>query len=130
MKAVRLGVDLAKSCGASVLAIHVVPPAQTIAYVAEMIASLEFDYAKEATRHAERYLDVVRTIADKAGVPFERRLVFGSQPYQAILETAAEAKCDLIAMASHGWEGVARLLMGSETHKVILKSEIPILVCR
>jgi nucleotide-binding universal stress UspA family protein len=33
-------------------------------------------------------------------------------------------------MASHGWRGVTRLLLGSEVHKVLLESEIPVLVCR
>jgi len=129
LKAVRLGVDLAKSCGASVLALHVVPPVQTIAYVAEMMASMEFDYAKEATGYAERYLEDARAIAGKAGVAFDRRLVFGAQPYQAILQTVSEQHCDLIVMAAHSWEGLARILMGSETHKVILKSNVPVLVC-
>jgi nucleotide-binding universal stress UspA family protein len=129
LKAVKLGVDVAKACGSDVLALHVVPPAQTIAYVAEMMASLEFDYAKEATRYAERYLADARAIADKAGVKFDRQLVFGAQPFQAILQTAKERHCDLIVMAAHSWEGLAKILMGSETHKVILKSDVPILVC-
>lgn len=129
LKAIHLGVDLAKSCGASVFALHVVPPVQTIAYIAEMMASLEFNYAKEASRYAERYLDQVREIAEKAGVPFDRRLVFGEQPYQAIVQAAKEQQCNLIVMAAHSWEGLARILMGSETHKVILKAEVPVLVC-
>lgn len=129
LKAVRLGVDLAKACCASVIALHAVPPAQTIAYVAEIMASMEFDYAKEATRFAERYLEEARAIATEAGVPFDCVMLFGEQPYQAILKTAEERKCDLIVMASHSWEGLARLLMGSETHKVMLKSSVPVLVC-
>ncbi|GLQ89047.1 universal stress protein [Dyella flagellata] len=129
LKALRLGVNLAKSCGASVLALHAVPPVQTLAYVAEIMAAMEFDYAKEATRFAERYLEDARAIAEQAGVPFERLLLFGSQPYQAILQAAQERDCDLIVMAKHSWEGLARLLMGSETHKVILKSQVPVLVC-
>lgn len=129
LKAVRLGVDLAKACGASVIALHAVPPVQTLAYVAEIVASMEFDYAKEATRFAERYLEDARAIANKEDVPFDRVLLFGSQPYQAILQVATEQKCDLIVMAAHSWEGLARLLMGSETHKVILKAQVPVLVC-
>lgn len=129
LKAIRLGVDLAKTCGASVIALHAVPPVQTVAYMAEIMASIQFDYAKEATRFAERYLEEVRGIAEQAGVPFDRLLLFGSQPYQAILQTAKERDCDLIVMASHSWEGLARLLMGSETHKVTLKSQVPVLVC-
>jgi nucleotide-binding universal stress UspA family protein len=129
LKAVKLGVDLAKVCGADVLALHVIPPAQAIAYVAEMMVSLGFDYAKEATGFAERYLQDARAIADKAGVKFDSRLVFGSQAYQAIVETTKERHCDLIVMAAHSWEGLARVLMGSETHKVILKSDVPVMVC-
>ena len=129
LKAVRLGVDLAKTCGASVIALHAIPPAQTIAYMAEIMASIEFDYAKEATRFAERYLEDARAIAEQAGVPFDRLLLFGTQPHQAIMQAATERQCDLIVMAAHGWQGLARLLMGSETHKVILKSPVPVLVC-
>ncbi|GLQ94031.1 universal stress protein [Dyella acidisoli] len=130
LRAVRLGVDLAKACGASVIALHAIPPAQTIAYVAEMMAAMQFDYAKEAARLAERYLEDAHAIASEAGVPFDRVLLFGEQPYQAILKTATERACDLIVMASHSWEGLARLLMGSEVHKVMLKSPVPVLVCR
>jgi len=129
LKAVRLGMDLAKTCGAAVIALHAIPPAQTIAYMAEIMASIEFDYAKEATRFAERYLEDARAIAEQAGVPFDRLLLFGTQPHQAIMHTATERQCDLIVMAAHGWQGLARLLMGSETHKVILKSPVPVLVC-
>jgi len=129
LKAVKLGVDLAKACGADVLALHVIPPAQAIAYVAEMTTSLGFDYAKEATGFAERYLEDARAIADEAGVKFDRQLTFGPQIYQAILDATKERHCDLIVMAAHSWEGLARILMGSETHKVILKSEIPVMVC-
>ncbi|HUB91202.1 MAG TPA: universal stress protein [Dyella sp.] len=129
LKAIRLGVDLAKTCGASVIALHAIPPVQTIAYMAEIMASVEFDYAKEAAHFAERYLEEARAIAEQAGVPFERVLLFGHQPHQAIMQTATERECDLIVMAAHGWQGLARLLMGSETHKVILKSPVPVLVC-
>jgi nucleotide-binding universal stress UspA family protein len=129
LKAIRLGLDLAKTCGASVIALHAVPPVQSLAYMTEIVANIGFDYAKEATRFADRHLDDVRAMAEQAGVPFERLLLFGSQPYQAIVQTATDRQCDLIVMAAHSWEGLARLLMGSETHKVILKSQVPVLVC-
>ncbi|GLQ42153.1 universal stress protein [Dyella nitratireducens] len=129
LKAIRLGLNLAKTCNASVVALHAVPPVQSLAYMAEIVADIGFDYAKEATRFADRHLEDIRTMAEQAGVPFERLLLFGSQPYQAIVQTATDHHCDLIVMAAHSWEGLARLLMGSETHKVILKSQVPVLVC-
>jgi nucleotide-binding universal stress UspA family protein len=33
-------------------------------------------------------------------------------------------------MASHGRSGVQRLLLGSQTNKVVTQSTIPVLVCR
>lgn len=38
--------------------------------------------------------------------------------------------CDLIVMASHGRRGLAGLVLGSETVKVLTHSKIPVLVCR
>jgi nucleotide-binding universal stress UspA family protein len=38
--------------------------------------------------------------------------------------------CDLIAMASHGRGGLAAVVIGSETAKVLAHSKIPVLVYR
>jgi nucleotide-binding universal stress UspA family protein len=50
-------------------------------------------------------------------------------PYQAIVATAKEKGCDLIVMASHGRGGVAAVVLGSVTTKVLTHTAIPILVC-
>ena len=39
-------------------------------------------------------------------------------------------KCDLIVMASHERRGVAAVVLGSETVKVLTHSKIPVLVYR
>ena len=51
-------------------------------------------------------------------------------PYLAIINTAASRGCDLIVMASHGRHGVAALVLGSETFKVLTHCKIPVLVHR
>ena len=48
----------------------------------------------------------------------------------AIVEAARQRNCDLIFMASHGRRGLAALLLGSETQKVLVQSQIPVLVYR
>ena len=50
--------------------------------------------------------------------------------YNAIVTAAKEAGADLIFMASHGRRGLSSLLLGSETHKVLTHSTIPVLVFR
>ena len=47
-------------------------------------------------------------------------------PYQAIIDAANAHGCDLIFMASHGRRGIAGLLLGSETTKVLTHSKIPV----
>ena len=51
-------------------------------------------------------------------------------PWEAILDAAKKARCDAVVMASHGRRGVAALLLGSETQKVLTHSKTPVLVCR
>jgi len=49
---------------------------------------------------------------------------------EALLETAKKENCDLIVMASHGYRGLKRLLLGSETQHVLTHATIPVLVLR
>ena len=63
-------------------------------------------------------------------VPCEIFHSASDSPYAAIINAAAQKKCDLIVMASHGRRGLSALVLGSETHKVLTHSKIPVLVCR
>jgi nucleotide-binding universal stress UspA family protein len=51
-------------------------------------------------------------------------------PHEGIINASHELKCDLILMASRGHKGVKGLVLGSETHKVLTNSKIPVLVYR
>jgi len=50
-------------------------------------------------------------------------------PYEAIIVTAEQRGCDLIVMASHGRSGIAAVVLGSVTTKVLTHTKIPVLVC-
>ena len=50
--------------------------------------------------------------------------------YQAIIDAAEQAGCDLIFMASHGRRGLSGFLPGQQTNKVLTHSTIPVLVYR
>jgi nucleotide-binding universal stress UspA family protein len=52
------------------------------------------------------------------------------KPAEAIVETATARGCDLIVMGSHGRRGVNRMLLGSETARVLALTTIPVLVYR
>jgi len=51
-------------------------------------------------------------------------------PAEAIIAAARKEKCDLIFISSHSRRGIARMLLGSETQKVIANAKIPVLVHR
>ena len=51
-------------------------------------------------------------------------------PYRAIIDAAKKNGCDLVAMASHGRQGLSAVVLGSVTVKVLTHSNIPVLVYR
>src|SRR5205809_5762777 len=67
---------------------------------------------------------------EKAGVSCDTDYVTSSHPYEMIIKAAEKKGCDLIMMASHGRRGLQGLLIGSETHKVLTHTKIPVLVFR
>lgn len=130
LRAVDTGIGLAAKLGASVYAFHVIAPFPSSVYFAEFVLANEPAYTREAIANAERYLAEVRQRAQAASVPCEGSHEVDARPYSAIIGAARKQQCDLIVMASHGWRGFDRLLLGSETHKVILNGDVPVLVCR
>lgn len=130
LRAFSMGLELAKTFGAKVLTLHVVPPFHSIAYMTELLAAAELSFSQQTVQTATRYLDEAKKLASAAQVPCECHYAFGERPHQAILEAVNEHHCDLIVMATHGWHGMNRLMLGSETQKVLLQSTVPVLVCR
>jgi nucleotide-binding universal stress UspA family protein len=79
---------------------------------------------------AKSILDDVAQKANAVGVVCDTYTSANDATYQAIIDAANAKGCDLIFMASHGRRGIAGLLMGSETHKVLTHTTIPVLVYR
>jgi nucleotide-binding universal stress UspA family protein len=88
----------------------------------------QFSRAEDA--YTTSVLERARLLAQQAGV--ECATLAGDNPviYEAIIEAARSQGCDLIFMASHGRRGLAGLLLGSETQRVLTHSELPVLVFR
>jgi nucleotide-binding universal stress UspA family protein len=77
-----------------------------------------------------RHLHAVRKAAAAAGVRCACTTVEGAFPYLEIVKVARREGCDLIVMASHSRRGISRLLLGSQTSRVLALADIPVLVCR
>lgn len=130
MKAVESGIAFAKAAGAKVTVLTVIEPSGVLGTDSKRVAATRKAYEQHASDSAERELKDAERTARKHGVPCTTLMQKHAQPYQAIIETAARRRCDLIAMATHGRSGVAALLLGSETSKVLAYSRIPVLVYR
>lgn len=130
-KAIRIGVELAKFHGARVTGVHAIPDYHLmIAYEGAFDPVTEERIEKEARMRAENYLDFIKKTAAEAGVPCETVCETSDHPYDAILKVAKAKDCDLILLHSHGRKGLAAVLLGSETRKVLTYSKIPVMVVR
>jgi nucleotide-binding universal stress UspA family protein len=128
-KAVQTALTLAKTVGASLAAISVKEPFPYSA-ISEMqpVPPQEFYDAQE--RIAASRVKTVVEAARAAGVPCDAYTVEALHPWEAILDQAKQLGCDLIVMASHGRRGVAAMLLGSETNRVLTHSHLPVLVVK
>ena len=130
LKAARAAARLAAPLKARITTLYVMQPftppngAEGIAF--RMQQSIR-EYEQDERKVADRALAKATTAA---GGTCDKASVFDDNPWRAIIRAADSKKCDLIVMASHGRRGLAGLLLGSETQKVLTHSKTPVLVCR
>jgi nucleotide-binding universal stress UspA family protein len=133
-KAVRTAATLAQALGAKVTGVYVTAPYVTPAYSEAIVyapAITAQRYRELAAKEARKALAAVEIEAQAAGgVPCSTVSITNEHPWKGIVRVAQARKCDAIVMASHGRRGLAGLLLGSETTKVLTHSKIPVLVCR
>ena len=130
LSAARNAVELARISGAHVTALHVAPAYRANITEDHVPPNFMFraDYVQHVEKEAKRHLDGVKKIADAAGVPCESRYELNDSPAEAIVDAAKQYACDASVMGSHGRKGLSRLLLGSETHKVLVSTDLPVMV--
>jgi nucleotide-binding universal stress UspA family protein len=131
-RAVHHGLALAKTVGAKVTAVTVEASFDVYTVPASKVHEMSEAFAEHAERvkaHAQKILDRVAEQARAAGVPCDTAQIEEDHPYEAIIEAAEQRGCDLIIMASHGRSGIAAIVLGSVTTKVLTHTKIPVLVC-
>lgn len=87
------------------------------------------DFADEL-RDAERLIlaESVAGLAERYPDLVVHRVLVQDQPSQALIDAAAKAK--LLVVGSRGRHGVARALLGSVSHSVVLHAPCPVMVAR
>ncbi len=129
---VRRAVSFAREAGARITAFYA-KPEYPVAYFGEgalIDPTTPEKFAELADQQAGEYLAEVQDQCAEAGVECDAVTATSDIPYQAIIDAAERAGCDLTFMASHGRRGISGFLLGSETNKVLTHSNIPVLVYR
>lgn len=130
--ALKHALGLAKATGAKITALHVVPEYYPPVYEdsGPFDPEIEARFEREAITRASRFLSQVTDAADAAGVANQALHVTSYHTADTIIKVAEEQGCDLIVMSSGGRKGLASLLLGSETKKVLAHATKPVLVCK
>lgn len=128
-KAAKGAIEFAKILGARVTAYACI---EVYAYspLAEFAVEAPIEFSERVVAQAQANLKEIEVMAQEAGVAYRGVTSEDATPYLGIIETAKKEGCDVIFMSSHGRRGLASLLLGSETHKVLTHTDIPVLVYR
>jgi nucleotide-binding universal stress UspA family protein len=131
-KAVDKAIAIAKASGGMIVAMHVYPrfggsPYGTFGPSADILAEA---HVRQQQFQAEKMFAAIEQQSRAANVLVDTILVESDDVHREIIAVAKRRKCDLICMASHGRRGVAGIVLGSETQKVLTHSAIPVLVLR
>lgn len=120
----------AAQVGARVTILHVLQSVPLVAYEPTIVEQANETLRRNREQHARQCIAPVEELARKAQVTFDTVLMQAGEPCAAIISTAHDKGCDLIAMASHGRKGIKAVLLGSQTQKVLTHSALPVLVFR
>lgn len=110
--------------------LRVIPPHFPLSSPFTSHTSHEFQGLELEETGARNALEEEAAALRDEGHPVATAIVSGVHAPDGILEFAERNAVDLVAMATHGRGGVARLILGSVADKVIRGGNIPVLLHR
>jgi nucleotide-binding universal stress UspA family protein len=132
-KGVSHGLALAEKLGARVSVLTVVGPLSPEAIQAAFSSGLEdpvVRYDQQVDANMKKRYAAIEQEASQYGITVDTQHEIDEFPAEAIVRFAETNACDLIVMASHGRRGLRKVLLGSQTAEVLVKTNIPVLVIR
>ena len=117
--ATRIAIAMAAKAGAKLFVLTALPdPSDGVAP----------DLSEEKRVAAEAILAAVRQSAEAANVPCEANARYGHDPYEVIVKEIKDTQADVVVMGRRGRRGLARLILGDATAKVIGYAPCSVLV--
>ena len=128
-KALKKVAELAKADGAAVTLVYVSDSLPPMVYSDSTMGYgiTQKDHQKACEAYAK---DVFTKSTAALGASSKAKTlhISNSNLSEGILDGAKKSKADVIVMASHKRTGITGMLLGSETHEVIVHSKLPVLV--
>ncbi len=126
-RGLRNAIRLAKGMKASLVVLSVVPELSWIMAAADVgsLTDVQAEYAMKWAEELDRFLDGL----DFQDVPYRLEVVRGAA-HEQILEAAKKHHADLIVMGATGKSGLARVLLGSTTRRVLRDLPCSLLIVR
>lgn len=122
--------NLAQCYGAKVIFLQVVLPSQPVVVGPGMVyPSLDQDEFELELKEAHAYLAARQGEFREKGIEAKAQVAHGPI-VEEIINTAERENVDLIAMASHGRTGLARVFYGSVAAGVLHRVDRPLLLIR
>jgi nucleotide-binding universal stress UspA family protein len=123
---------LAAKLGASIMVVYVF---WIDANVYEISPQLVDELTVHSSTELNRRVDEIKKEFSKAnpgsaGVEIETAVLTGASPALTITEYSEDNGLDLITVSTHGRKGIERLLLGSETEKIIREAHCPVLALK
>jgi nucleotide-binding universal stress UspA family protein len=143
LQAMTYAVSLADAYHAQLVILHVIDkiPEFVDRWVEGYITSEEWaeikqQHVDEAQKTMVQEDEALHKILDKSrqrlrpleNAAHDETVVKKGNPVLAIIETAKEKECDLIVMGSHGGHALMDAMIGSTTHRVLHRSDVPVMV--
>jgi nucleotide-binding universal stress UspA family protein len=119
---------LAKNFNSKLILLNVIEPVHVLTSSAP-VDWVEASVEAEEVEDAEIYLHRMETRFQELGIPVESFVMDGS-PVKEIIRLAQEEDVDLIAIASHGFTGLARVFYGSVAVGLVHHTDRPLLIIR
>jgi len=128
-KSLKKVAELAKADGAAITLVYISDPIPPMIYSDSTMGYgiTQKDHKKVCDAYAA---DVFKKAVTQLGAEIKAKTlhISHSNLSEGILDGAKKSKADVIVMASHKRTGIKSVLLGSETHEVIVHSKLPVLV--
>ena len=121
---------LAGLTGAGIIGLHVIPLPGGLFFEALREKDAAFEEWQQGIegQAEDRFADAKKEL-EESGIPFEGVLVRG-EPAEEIIAFAERRKVDLIVMGKRGHGLLEKVVVGSETAKVLRGSHVPVLAAK